>query len=382
MSVIMISNVAGRVPTVNQLLTSELGLGYNRADGKLYGIKDVGGVKSVVLLGDGTGGSSAHDRLHAITSLLDHAAASGDDKGKILGSDIDTGEIIWISKEDLFTESIIEHDIISDVSAGNINPGDVVPQGKNLTEAFEQLLYKTYYPILNAPTASLSANYSSVECGSIVNLTLSVAFNRGSIVGKTVNGIWQPSTFQNYRAGAATKYIINDYDNGVNAAKCFNETAIPEGTSAYSAVVQYGNGYQPVDSKGNNYLSILPAGSLSCSCNVYGRRKCFYGNSILPTSSGLIRTLQSSFLNPANGSTFTINIPVGATSVEFCYPATLQNVTSVKYVEAFNAEVKDAFTLTTVNVYGANNYTAISYKVYTYVPAVPYSQTATFNVTI
>lgn len=50
---ILLSNIPGKVPTVNQLETTRLGIGYNRADGKLYSLKVVGGIKTVVLLATG-----------------------------------------------------------------------------------------------------------------------------------------------------------------------------------------------------------------------------------------------------------------------------------------------------------------------------------------
>jgi hypothetical protein len=66
----------------------------------------------------------------------------------------------------------------------------------------------------------------------------------------------------------------------------------------------------------------------------------------------------------------------------FAYPDTLRDVSTVKYVEVANSEVKDVFTKTSVNVEGANTYTAIGYKVYRYVPNAPFPNAATYVVTI
>ena len=67
---------------------------------------------------------------------------------------------------------------------------------------------------------------------------------------------------------------------------------------------------------------------------------------------------------PKNGSKFSIPIPVGALRVVFAYPATLEDVASVKDVNGLGAESKSAFTVSNVDVEGANGYTAKSYKVY------------------
>ena len=108
----------------------------------------------------------------------------------------------------------------------------------------------------------------------------------------------------------------------------------------------------------------------------------FYDVSKPITNSLEIRSLANKTLNPQNGTSFTINIPVGATSVIFCYPATLRAVTSVTYTELGNANVTDTFTETNVSVEGANGYIAIPYRCYVYTPSVPFSSSATYVVTI
>jgi hypothetical protein len=60
----------------------------------------------------------------------------------------------------------------------------------------------------------------------------------------------------------------------------------------------------------------------------------------------------------------------------------LQDVSSVKYVEWLNAEIKDVFIKTNVNVEWANGYTDIAYKVFIYTPVEPFPATATYLVTI
>jgi hypothetical protein len=95
-----------------------------------------------------------------------------------------------------------------------------------------------------------------------------------------------------------------------------------------------------------------------------------------------VRGLSTSSLNPGNGTAFTINIPSGATHVSFAYPASLREVSTVKYVEGLNSEVKDVFTEASINVAGANGYSPIPYRVYTMIPAEPFSEAATYNVTI
>ena len=84
----------------------------------------------------------------------------------------------------------------------------------------------------------------------------------------------------------------------------------------------------------------------------------------------------------ANGSTFSVTIPVGALRVVIAYPATLRDVTSIKDVNGLNADITTAFTQATVEVEGAASYLSIPYKVYTLDFATPNDTKNTYNVTI
>ena len=103
---------------------------------------------------------------------------------------------------------------------------------------------------------------------------------------------------------------------------------------------------------------------------------------VIPTSSAEIKALAKSVFRPAKGSTFTISVPGGATIVIFAYPATLQDVSRVFYVEGFNADIKRVFTQTTVEVEGDEGVPAEDYRVYSFIPVEAFAYTVTYNVTI
>ena len=77
-----------------------------------------------------------------------------------------------------------------------------------------------------------------------------------------------------------------------------------------------------------------------------------------------------------------IAIPLGTQKVTFAYPEAIRDVLSVKYVEGMNVEIKDIFVKTVVNVEGAEGGNGINYKVYTYVPTVPFQKDLNYVVTI
>lgn len=280
---------------------------------------------------------------------------------------------------------VLSSPVTANVAVGNISAAQVIPTGTTLEEFIESLLIKTYYPTFTSPSLAASSSIgTSVEAGT-TGLTITCTYNRGSIVGVTVNGIWQSSTQQDYRAGSAIKYTIIGEDNGTDNALTSASAVVFDGVNTYTTSVSYNEGPQPVDSTGADYSSPLSSGYTSYNLTVYGRRKAFYDadtTASAPTISSQIRALGNYTLNPSDGTTFSISIAAGTTRVIFAYPASLGAVNSVKYVELGNAEVKDTFTSTTINVEGANSFESISYNVYYYLPSVAFGDSATYNITI
>jgi len=271
--------------------------------------------------------------------------------------------------------------VFADQTVGSIIVGDTVPVGTTLQQFVEKLLTATFYPSFTNPSATLTSNLASIVESGTTGISLTVNYDRGAITGKTVSLIWQPTTFQDYRAGAATNYVINGTNNGTTSSYTDGSVVIADGSNSFTSTVTYGTGPQPVDSKGANYSTALAGSTISPGLTVTGRRRAFYGVDSLANSSATIRSLGSSTLNPSNGTSFAISIPAGTTSVVFAYPSSLQDVSSVKE-SVLNAEVKTAFSQTTVSVQGANSYTGTNYKVYRFAPVEAFPSSVTYTVTI
>jgi hypothetical protein len=279
--------------------------------------------------------------------------------------------------------------VTSDVNVGAISAAQVIEQGTTFEQFVQTLLFQVYYPTFTAPTASLTTNLAgdSLEVG-FQGITLTAGLNRGAITGKTVNGVWQPSTNQDFRSGPVTNYTILGANNGTTAAYTSAAALLFEGTNNYNATVSYAQGPQPYDSKFINFSTPLAAGFINTSTTAIGRRRAFRiadANNTIPTTSSQVRALSSatntSFLNPTVNTAYTIAIAAGSNRVIFAYPATLRDITSILYVET-NDNVVTSFTKTTVSVEGLNGNFPTNYKVYSYVPAVPFGASATFIVTI
>jgi hypothetical protein len=276
--------------------------------------------------------------------------------------------------------------VTSDLSVGAITAAQVFNEGTTFQQFVQALLTKIYYPFFTNRTLTVTSNHGSngtnVEIGT-TSVQLTLTYNRGQIVGKTVNSIWEPNTFQGFRTGSETNYII--FGNSTTLNTSTSSTAIiVDGANVYNVTCNYGVGDQPLDSRNNLYLTPEPAGAISTSLTLNGRRRAFYGADTLnfsPTSSPQVRALPQNLLNPVNGSTFTVNVAAGASRVIIAYPASLRNVTQI-YYPPLQSDVKSTFTLTTVSVSAANNLFPTNYKVYSYIPAIAFGSSTTYNVTI
>ena len=112
-------------------------------------------------------------------------------------------------------------------------------------------------------------------------------------------------------------------------------------------------------------------------------RNVFYGASATkPTlDSAAIRALTPTG-KPYAAGILTINVPAGAQRVVIACIAGKTGVTKVVNETAMNADVTSTFAKSTVQVEGAEGYTAVNYDVWVYEPAVAYENPAVLKVTL
>ena len=233
-------------------------------------------------------------------------------------------------------------DVTSTTTVGAINAGEIVPAGTNIQELTELLLNKTFYPTFVNPTFALTNNAGLREVGSSFSATLTFNFNRGQILGKLDNGIWNPTMLQDYRAGTATSYLLNGVSGSNNSAS-FNVTTIL-GNNNLNGSVTYETGVQPKDSKNNNFDNPLPSGTSPIQSTSFdGIYPYFYYKSLSPITPAI---MQSAIANGQAtkvlaSSTGTITIPFAANGeyIAVAYPATSTTKT-IWYVNALdNGEI-------------------------------------------
>jgi hypothetical protein len=263
---------------------------------------------------------------------------------------------------------------VIDVSQGVYNNGQTIPAGTSLETVIKNMLQKEIAAVYNQPSVSISASGSTtLEFGTDVSSTISGSFSRGDAGALTAYRVKVDGTVVQTGAAVsayaasfrltASKSFVAEADYAVGA-QLNNNMGAPSGTPIAAGT------------KTSNTVTFTPA------------RAAFYGADTLTSaanSSELVRAVGTApVLGIQNGSTFSISVPVGTRRITIAYPATLRALTSVAYVEAGNAPVKDTFTEgAPVSVEGATSgSTAVAYRVYTYIPSIAFGSAATYTVTI
>lgn len=154
----------------------------------------------------------------------------------------------------------------------------------------------------------------------------------------------------------------------------------------YKAIATHGAGVTADDNLGDDSSPAvsIAAGTKEKTTSAYTPfRNVFYGASTTkPTlDSAAIRALTPTGKAYAAG-TLTINVPAGAQRVAIACIAGKPGVTKVINETAMNADVTSTFVQSSVNVEGAEGYTAVAYNVWVFESAVPYENAATLKVTL
>lgn len=235
-------------------------------------------------------------------------------------------------------------------------------RGKSVADALTEIFSKRLQPgTPTAPAVSITFGQAKAyEVGTTVTPSYSASLSAGSYTYGPATGI------------AATAWEVTDTagNTAATASGSFPEVVVADNTNyKITAKATHGEGAVANDNLGSasNPTVKIAAGTKSATSGaITGYRNSFYGSVTekAEISSTIIRGLNKSNKALVNGNTFTVNIPVGAVRVIFAYPATLEDVASVKDVNGLNAEIKSAFTKSSVTVNGAGADAGIAYKVY------------------
>ena len=288
-------------------------------------------------------------------------------------SDIIAGGSVDLTADNVVTTREIQ---VKGQTLGSYNDGDVIPSGESIMTILAKQFAKQIPPTYSAPSYSITPGNQNHEAGSTISFNVSGSFTQRD-------------------AGILTNYTLTKTVNGANTEvkntatieqyREENIMVLDGSVIKFTGKVTYEDGPIKNDNLGSPYPEgSIKAGSLTQAFTITGQRKVFYGKDKLSEpckDSAAVRALPQSSLNPANGTKLSISIVEGDTRVTFAYPATLRDVQSV-ISTALNLDVKGTFVKELVDVEGANGYDAIQYKVYTYIPAIPFASNDTYTVTI
>lgn len=285
-------------------------------------------------------------------------------------------ENVYFKNDFIFTEPIGTVEI---PSTGNVT---VPAAGKNVKEFLSNLFAEEKIPNIILPGADIvpSSTITAYEVGSTFTPGYSIRFYGGNYQYDNSTGVLK----------TGQKINDNQGNTSTQSSTSFSPLLVIDGFNyQISGTVSYSDGNIPITNLGNEY----PEGQIKAntveansSTIVIGYRKAFYGTleeKKLSLTSGDIRGLSGkSSSGLSNGSSFSLNIPVGALRTVIAYPAALRDLTSVKDTNALNADIVSSFKEYSVMVEGFNGYNPMKYKVYVLDYAYPLPTSNIYKVTI
>lgn len=310
-----------------------------------------------------------------LAALDDSIVIEEDENGNIIGIKVNSSVISPVFTQDITVA------LSNGKTLGKYENGDIIPAtGKTFQEVMFDIAQETINPTFINPSFSVSASPNTTyEVGTAYSGTLTGNFNRGSIKGDIVNGVWNANATQDFRAGASTGYTLDGTSQAGNSL-AVSRTLI-QGNNNFAGSVNYGIGPQPLNSAGANFDSPYPAGTLNASTNIVARYRQWYGPAATsPATSADVRALPST--NFENVNSFTLQTGTTANYMCIAIPAN-KNLVSVVDATNANADVTAGYTLVNgafqVEDAGGN---LINYKLYVLFVAVPYGVSANHVVTL
>ena len=272
------------------------------------------------------------------------------DKGKVLTIDNVSGVPTWKPStggsggSDTFTGSAA-------IDVGGVKVGDSWEDAP-LSDVVNAIINPELFPTFVNPSFSFTSTVNGFrEVGSVTDITFNVNFSRGSITP-------QYSAENNYRSGLPTTYNYNGpvgsevkANNTLTDTKTITGYSIAIGNNTFSCSVDYSIGTQPKSSKGNDYNTPLPAGTLAAkSVTITG---------VYPVYNG-IGTLSKIPLQ-AHGTSIVVNAPadmvVGGNRFTIQYPNVWSGKTPVVQQEnelskAWDNQNMSEYVITDINISG------------------------------
>ena len=263
---------------------------------------------------------------------------------------------------------------VTGTSLGGIADGTTLEAGTSLDDFIKRLLVKRIPAFYTKPTLNLATTVpvTPQECGTVINPTLTATFTKndgGNLTSieiqkgtEKVTGVESPLTSEQ--------------------SVTFADAAV-----SYKAVAAYEEGPIKNDNLGEQSPNgHIVAGSINSNILTFqGKRQTFAGTGVgsLPElNSANVRKFTARGLGLGKNSKFDVLVDTGQQHIVIAYPATIGNITQIRYEEGNDNNMAANFQKQVVQVEGANAFTPINYNVYTYTMDVPAAAKMTFKITL
>lgn len=264
---------------------------------------------------------------------------------------------------------------IGAVGAPSGGSGKLAASGKSVEEFMASILAKEANPHTTQPAASvkITGGNGTFEIGTHKNISYSASLSAGSYTYGPATGIV---------AGTVTASFDGKTNEGATGTF---ENVVADGTKELTVSITHNEGAVPKTNLGNPYAGgKIAAGTKSAKASqtLVGVRHMFYGpmTTDAELNSENIRKLKHEAASKKTIGTFGAG--TGAVKVVVAVPANMK-VTEVLMPSAMNADATASFVKQagSVQVEGAEGFTAAAYNVWVYQPA-SIDSTETYAVTI
>lgn len=253
---------------------------------------------------------------------------------------------------------------IGAIGAPDGGSGTLAASGKSVEEFMASILAQEANPTTTEPAASVTVTIpggSTFEIGTKKNVTYNASLSAGSYTYGPATGVV---------AGTVTASFDGQTKTGATGTF---ENVVANGTKRLSVSITHNEGAVPKTNLGNPYADgKIAAGTKSATASqtLVGVRHMFYGpmTTDADLNSENIRKLRHS--EAKTGTIGTFGAGAGAVKVVVAVPASM-NVTKVLMPSAMNADATANFVKQagSVQVEGAEGFTAAAYNVWVYKPA-------------
>ena len=265
---------------------------------------------------------------------------------------------------------------IGAIGAPDGGKGTLTASGKSVEEFMASILAKEANPTITKPAASVKITEGSgtFEVGTHKNVTYTASLSAGSYTYGPPTGVV---------AGTVTASFDGQTKTG--ATGTFENVVVTEGTKELTVSITHNEGAVPKTNLGNPYADgKIAAGTKSATASqtLVGVRHMFYGpmTTDAELNSENIRKLTHEAASKKTIGTFGAG--AGAVKVVVAVPTSMK-VIKVLMPSAMNADATASFVKQagSVQVEGAEGFTAAAYNVWVYKPAC-IDSTETYSVTI